>query len=50
MSCGKKPQNKIDIISKYKDNKKIEMNLNNFNLLFDPQSAEWRSKVLTFLY
>lgn len=46
MSCGKKPTPKTDVIAKLRDlsTKKIEMNLNNFNMLFDNNNAEWRSK------
>ena len=52
MSCGKKPVPKTDILAKLKDlsSKKIEMNLNQFNLLFDNNTAEWRSTNYRLLY
>ena len=45
MNCGKKPTPKTDIIAKLRDlsSKKIEMNLNQFNMLFDINNSEWRS-------
>jgi len=50
MNCGKKPTRKTDIIAKLRDlsSKKIEMNLNQFNMLFDNNNAEWKSKEITY--
>lgn len=45
MNCGKKPTPKTDIIAKLRDlsTRKIEMNLNQFNMQFDNNIAEWKS-------
>lgn len=45
MNCGKKPTSKNDILAKLRDlsSRKIEMNLNHFNMLFDNNNAEWKS-------
>jgi hypothetical protein len=50
MNCGKKPTPKNDIIAKLRDlsSKKIEINLNQFNMLFDNTNAEWKSKENTY--
>jgi len=45
MFCGKKQGQKSDVLAKLRDlsTQKVELKLNQFNMIYDHNNAEWRS-------